>query len=168
MQRCAFFVHSLLIFVDRGDLVYQLLEHVEDYPHRVERGEGRHAVVNGTASELLAALIVYPREDGSGVDDIADVTRADGVEGLFAALVDIGELLDPYPVRPEEIRRAGGGLNIEAYVAKSLNEGQSLLLILVRDGHEHRAVIEHRYARGLQRFVERPVEPLVVANRFAC
>ena len=43
MQRCAFFVHSLLIFVDRGDLVYQLLEHVEDYLGFLKALRGRAA-----------------------------------------------------------------------------------------------------------------------------
>ena len=85
---------------------------------------------------------------GSGYVDINDIFGGMGMDDLFSSFFGGG---------------AGGGLDVEAQLIKSLNKRQSLFLILIGKGDKHGAVFLDFNARGLKRLVQRAVESVVVA-----
>ena len=100
----------------------------------------------------------------AGVDDVGYIAAADRGEDLVAAVADLGALLGADAVLAQELGRAVGRLDVEAEVVEAADERQCLLLILIGDGGQHRAVIHDVHARGLQRLVERAGEGVIVAD----
>ena len=110
---------------------------------------------------------MHAGKDCARVDDIADMTRTNGIEHFIAALVDVFELLCLNAVFPQEVRRERGRLNIEADIAEAPDKRQRFLLVLVRNGNQHGAVFEHRYPCRLEGLVKRTGKALIVAYCFA-
>ena len=106
-------------------------------------------------------------ENGARVYNIADIARADRIEDLGAALAELAAYAGAYAVLLEERRSSGGRLDIEAEVIKALDERQSLFFIFIGKGNYYRTVFLHPDSGRLKSLVERAVQALVVAYRFA-
>ena len=106
-------------------------------------------------------------ENGARVYNIADIARADRIEDLGAALAELAAHAGAYAVLLEERRGSGGRLYIEAEVIEALDERQSLFLVFVGKGDYYRTVFFHLDSGRLKSLVERTVQALVVAYRFA-
>lgn len=104
-----------------------------------------------TAANGHAVLIMNSRKNGAGVDYIADISGADGIENFLAALAELASYPCAYSVFLKEVCRADCGLDVEAQLIKSLNKRQSLFLILIGKGDKYGAVFLDLNARGLKR-----------------
>ena len=91
--------------------------------------------------------------DGAGVDDVADVAAADGIEDLVAAVADLAAHARADAERLEVGSRACGRLDVKAHLIEPAHERQALGLVLIGQRHEHGAVVLHVHAGGLQRLV---------------
>ena len=67
----------------------------------------------------------------------------------------------------EKRRGSGGRLDIEAEVIEALDERQSLFLVFIGKGDYYRTVFFHLDSGRLESLVERTVQALVIAYRFA-
>ena len=144
-----------------------LLEDIKDYLYSIKRCENRHSVLNGAAAYLNSVLKMRAGENRTRVDNIADVARSYGVEDFRAALAELAANAGADTVLLEERRSSGGRLDVEAEMVEPLDKRQSLLLVLIGKGDYDCAVFLHLDSGRLERLVERSVEALVVAYRFA-
>ena len=105
--------------------------------------------------------------DGAGVDDIADVAGADGIQDLVAALADLVTHAGADAVLLEEGGGAGRGLDVEAHVVEAAHQRQGFLPVLAGDRDKDGAVVLQLHARGLQRLVHGAAELVVIADGLA-
>ena len=114
-------------------------------------------MLGGETADGVAVVCLADGAVAAGVDDVGDVARADSFLNLVAALADLADDVGADAVCLEELRRALGGLDVEAEVIEAADERQRLLLVRVRDGGEHGAVVEELHPGGLERLIQRAV-----------
>ena len=123
--------------------------------------------MHGAAANGDAVLIMNARENGAGIDNIADIARPDGIKNLFAAFAQLAAQPCADAVLLEKSCGARRCFDIEAELIEALDQRQRLLLILIRQGDDNRAVFFHFDAGGLQGFVKCAVETIVIADCLA-
>ena len=110
---------------------------------------------------------MYPGGNGAGVENITDITGADRIENFIAAVAEFPADPGADTVTFEEGCGSFGGLNVEAQVIEPANQRQRLLFVFICQGYNHRAIVLHLDAGGLQCLVKCPVQLYIIADGFA-
>ena len=152
---------------DGGYADGHLLEDIKQNPDGIKRCKSGDTVLARTSSYGNTVLIVDTRKDRPGIDDIAYITRADGIEDLCASLAELVTQPAPYAVILEVQGGHCCGLDIEAHIVETLCERKCFLLILIRKGEGDGSVILELDARCNECLVHRTVQEFVVADCFA-
>ena len=107
---------------------------------------------------------MFAAVDGTGIDDVADIPRADGIEDLFASLTDLMANTGTDPVFFEKFGRPGCGFNVEAHVIEPPHQRQRLFPILPCDRDKDCTIVLQLHAGCLQRLVHGAAQLVVVSD----
>ena len=122
--------------------------------------------MRGCLPDGHAVAVMDAGKDGAGVDDIADITGADGVEDLFASFAWF--VPDPRAdaVLFQYFARQRGGFDIEAHVVEPTDQRHGFFFIFISHADHDGTIVFQGQAGSDQRFEGGPVQLIVVADGF--
>ena len=106
--------------VDGGNGQRGLFQHVQQHANGIQSGEHGHIVLRSDAADLKAVGRICTGI--TGVDDIGNVTLAQGVGNLFTAIADLGQCVGTNAVFFQELGGAGGGFDVKAQVVEAADQ----------------------------------------------
>ena len=119
-------------------------------------------------ADFIAVACLIGCRDIAGIDDIRDMTLTDRIGNFARAVAYLFKNVGTDAVALQERSGALGRFDIEAEIVEAADERKCFLLILIRNGYEHGAVVLEVHTRCLKCLIECAVELIVVADSFTC